>query len=433
MPLFLSPLKMKILATTFFGLTLSYSVTAMETQGTGSESFPNKTQLKQKTQLNRILFFADLIKENPDIIIRETVVRRVEKDNIFSKHAQNSLFLNEGTFETRLKRCNKIICSIDKSLGLDYYKDKEGLRIQYKALGHLQQLAEENQEKLKYEGGESDDPDSLDIFMREVSENLAKYRGIDFLPREINPLEIYQTKLQRHKINIIPSSIGNLTNLTTLNLSGNKLKILPNEIGLLSNLNYLYLSDNELEDLPSSFGNLSKIYDLWIDKNIFSDLPECVWNMEVKDLRLSKNYLHKISPQIDKMTKLCHLDLSFNNISDIPLEFYKLKKLSTLNLKGNLELGEIISRKFRNGRRSNGTNYSYLSAFLEILENKHTEVERIALVMTFKDILPQNIILSTIQKILINLAKEEIYDFVYDYYAYCYQSDDTYIDDTEEL
>ena len=58
----------------------------------------------------------------------------------------------------------------------------------------------------------------------------------------------------------IPAELGNLSNLTDLNLSGNRLTgKIPPELGNLSNLRDLYLHDNDLSGkIPPELGSLSK-------------------------------------------------------------------------------------------------------------------------------------------------------------------------------
>ena len=60
---------------------------------------------------------------------------------------------------------------------------------------------------------------------------------------------------------LIPSSIGNLTNLTGLWLDGNQLiGEIPAEIGNLTNLTHLSLGDNHhTGEIPSEIGNLTNL------------------------------------------------------------------------------------------------------------------------------------------------------------------------------
>jgi Leucine-rich repeat (LRR) protein len=55
----------------------------------------------------------------------------------------------------------------------------------------------------------------------------------------------------------LPDSIGNLQNLTSLDLSDNNLKSLPDSIGELQNLTSLSLSENDLKWLPESIKKLA--------------------------------------------------------------------------------------------------------------------------------------------------------------------------------
>jgi len=52
--------------------------------------------------------------------------------------------------------------------------------------------------------------------------------------------------LQNNKLNSIPKSIGNLTNLDELNLRSNKITLLPNSIEKLTNLSQLDIGDTDI-------------------------------------------------------------------------------------------------------------------------------------------------------------------------------------------
>ena len=57
----------------------------------------------------------------------------------------------------------------------------------------------------------------------------------------------------------LAKEIGNLTNLTELNLHDNKLTNIPKEIGNLTNLTQLDLSNNQLTNIPKEIGNLTNL------------------------------------------------------------------------------------------------------------------------------------------------------------------------------
>jgi hypothetical protein len=77
----------------------------------------------------------------------------------------------------------------------------------------------------------------------------------------------------------LPESIGNLTNLTNLNLADNRLIDLPESIGNLTNLTYLDLHNNALTSLPESIGNLRNLGMLKLYRNTLFSLPNSIRNL----------------------------------------------------------------------------------------------------------------------------------------------------------
>jgi Leucine-rich repeat (LRR) protein len=83
-------------------------------------------------------------------------------------------------------------------------------------------------------------------------------------------------------VGLIPSELGNLSNLKGLYLHGNQLSgSIPSELGNLSNLQWLYLSNNQLSGLiPSELGNLSNLRLLNLRKNQLSgSIPQKLGNL----------------------------------------------------------------------------------------------------------------------------------------------------------
>lgn len=58
----------------------------------------------------------------------------------------------------------------------------------------------------------------------------------------------------------VPAEIGQLTALTSLNLSGNHLKAVPSEMGKLTALEYLDLSGNQLTVVPARGRPVDRAY-----------------------------------------------------------------------------------------------------------------------------------------------------------------------------
>ena len=93
----------------------------------------------------------------------------------------------------------------------------------------------------------------------------------------------------------IPAELGNLSNLTDLNLSGNRLTgKIPPELGNLSNLRDLYLHDNDLSGkIPPELGSLSNLTELALSYNDLSG---------------------EIPPELGSLSKLTELALSYNDL-----------------------------------------------------------------------------------------------------------------------
>ena len=130
------------------------------------------------------------------------------------------------------------------------------------------------------------------------------------------------------------SALGNLPNLQTLDLSGNGI-ISIGELGSLPNLQTLNLSSNNISDI-SALGNLTNLQTLnWsYNKIIYISTLRNLTNLQT--LNLSGNNISDIST-LRNLTNLQTLNLSGNNISDISAlrSLTNLQTLKTLNLSGN--------------------------------------------------------------------------------------------------
>ena len=91
---------------------------------------------------------------------------------------------------------------------------------------------------------------------------------------------------------VIPESIGNLSQLDTLNLAFNQLVgEIPQSIGSLINLNYLYLYRNQLSGtIPDSICNIiPNIPHFWIEYNYFCPpYPDCIPEAEINPQNTSQ-------------------------------------------------------------------------------------------------------------------------------------------------
>ena len=145
----------------------------------------------------------------------------------------------------------------------------------------------------------------------------------------------------------IPAEIGELSNLTYLELSSNQLSgSIPAEIGKLSNLEELYLTHNELSgSIPVEIGKLSNLRYLFLNNNEFSgSIPAEIGRLSnLFTLSLPSNRLSgSIPAEIGELSRLGWLFLNNNELSgSIPVEIGKLSNLGWLDLRCNRLSGSI--------------------------------------------------------------------------------------------
>ena len=144
--------------------------------------------------------------------------------------------------------------------------------------------------------------------------------------------------LARNFITSIPPSISVLTNLAELDLSHNVVTSLPDELGVLSTLVKLKLGGNKLEAWPDAIAPLPSLAELDLGFNALSSLPpSLVTHTSLTRLILRKNNLVTldISPGLDALPSLTHLDLSENAIETLGHALDAMPSLTHLSLASN--------------------------------------------------------------------------------------------------
>ncbi|MHA1823648.1 MAG: leucine-rich repeat domain-containing protein [Promethearchaeota archaeon] len=106
----------------------------------------------------------------------------------------------------------------------------------------------------------------------------------------------------------IPSSIGNLNSLETLNFSCNNFYELPIEFENLTNLKNLDLSWNEFKEIPDELHNLHSL----------------------KEVNLSNNFITEVPEWISTLENLVYLNIKGNEIKYIPNSIKSSKKIKFL-------------------------------------------------------------------------------------------------------
>ena len=145
----------------------------------------------------------------------------------------------------------------------------------------------------------------------------------------------------------IPLELTQLTNLTSLNLGGNRLTgPIPTELGQLTNLEYLYLGYNQLTGpIPLELTQLTNLTSLNLGGIELTGLipPELTQLTNLTNLNLGDIELTGSIPlELTQLTNLTSLNLGGNRLTGpIPLELTQLTNLTSLNLGGNRLTGPI--------------------------------------------------------------------------------------------
>ncbi|CAL9023442.1 unnamed protein product [Prunus brigantina] len=148
----------------------------------------------------------------------------------------------------------------------------------------------------------------------------------------------------------IPSAIGKLSKLTTLDLGDNSFHEIPVEIGKLTELKYLSFYGNSLSGtIPYQLSNLQKVQFLILGRNNFF-LETPVWYQfsgmpSLTYLDLSGNHLYSEFPEfISECRNLTFLDLGNNFFSGpIPEDIGLISGLQLIDLASNSLEGPIPS------------------------------------------------------------------------------------------
>ncbi|KAI3959006.1 hypothetical protein MKX01_023682 [Papaver californicum] len=150
----------------------------------------------------------------------------------------------------------------------------------------------------------------------------------------------------------IPTSLGNLGNLTILNLSGNNLNgVIPTSLGQLSRLSVFDLSRNSFTGIiPSSFSSIGNLTVFDISSNsITGPIPPSLGtfpNLQV--LNLSRNGFSSFIPaQLGALSSLVDLDIGFNSLSgSLPSDLRRLTSLQKMMVGDNALTGSLPDNLF---------------------------------------------------------------------------------------
>ncbi|KAJ0804461.1 putative leucine-rich repeat domain superfamily [Helianthus annuus] len=144
------------------------------------------------------------------------------------------------------------------------------------------------------------------VNLKKLSVPLNKLRSLPTSIGEMKSLQFLDAHF--NELRTLSPSIGRLSNLEILNLSGNfsDLTSLPVTIGDLTNLKELDISNNQIHELPATFGRLEKLQKLNVEENPMVVPPREVVNdgVEAVKMFMAKRWLDLLLEEEEKSKRV---------------------------------------------------------------------------------------------------------------------------------
>jgi Leucine-rich repeat (LRR) protein len=170
-----------------------------------------------------------------------------------------------------------------------------------------------------------------------ISTNVFGWKILRKLPEFITALKyIKKLDLKINRIAKLPKKIGDLEDLTYLDLSNNNLRSLPESFGFLKSLKFLNLKYNKIIEIPNTIGRLKKLKYLDLRHNNIKSLPPEITNLNsLEILDLHGNKLNNLPESMGGFKSLKKLELGLNELKFLPNSINNLLTLEILGLGGN--------------------------------------------------------------------------------------------------
>lgn len=168
----------------------------------------------------------------------------------------------------------------------------------------------------------------------------------EFLAANMKEAEALVQKAAKQKSRYLPLSFKYFTTLPAgtvdlaahledLNLTFNNLADLPAGIFQLTSLTKLDVSHNLLTSIPEEIGSMPSLKVVSFQKNYLQSVPNVFDLLGLRELDLSYNQLHELPVQIFQVNLMHRLNLSHNYLTEIPSDQMELPALQYLSLSHN--------------------------------------------------------------------------------------------------
>ena len=163
------------------------------------------------------------------------------------------------------------------------------------------------------------------------------FNRIRFIPQEIGNLtDLLVLNLRSNNILKFPAEICECVKLKCIDLGQNEVTSIPDKISSLIELRELLVNENRIDVLPDAIGGCTSLCVLNIDGNNIASLPESICGiMNLSTLVASRNRLTAVPELIGGIRSLILFDLHKNKIRRLP-DLSGLSKLTHLDVRENL-------------------------------------------------------------------------------------------------
>ncbi|XP_018406666.1 PREDICTED: leucine-rich repeat protein SHOC-2-like isoform X2 [Cyphomyrmex costatus] len=154
-----------------------------------------------------------------------------------------------------------------------------------------------------------------------IQEIYLKWNKLTTLPPWITELfNVTNLYMYGNRIEQLPVELGEMTQLTVLDLSANKLELISGCIGNLSNLKSLYLNDNFIKRLPIELSQLNNLEILSVSGNQIVALPEWTGSLpRLQELYVDNNRLKELPNRLTIAPELTMISVCSNRLKYLPL------------------------------------------------------------------------------------------------------------------
>lgn len=147
---------------------------------------------------------------------------------------------------------------------------------------------------------------------------------------------LQELSLYKNNLPELPSMLYKMTSLRVVDLYYNHIPRVAGEIGNLKNLEILYLANNEIYTVPEEIGKLTNLKELYLHHNKISNLPTSIGNLtSLSTLRINNNSILEWPSGLSNLKSLSNFDCSFNQFETLPIPELDFRNMKILSIGGN--------------------------------------------------------------------------------------------------